>query len=214
MNATINAFPPLHAFNSSRSWFMAAIVLLHAGFFWALSNGLSRQLVKILSPPLVVVTPEATPRVPPKPKPIDDPKDIDHWKIVVPTPTTQIDVPGDNAIVAEVIEKKVDIEPVVESGKSGAGPLVTEPSLDMRRFSEPLYPPAARRSGHEGTVQLSLLVGPNGKVLEVKLDRSSGYTLLDESALREARRWRFVAGTQDGEAVAMWTKIPVTFRLQ
>ena len=126
MNATINAFPPLHAFNSSRSWFMAAIVLLHAGFFWALSNGLSHQLVKILSPPLVVVTPEATPRVPPKPKPIDDPKDIDHWKIVVPTPTTQIDVPGDNAIVAEVIEKKVDIEPVVESGKSGAGPLVTE----------------------------------------------------------------------------------------
>ena len=59
-----------------------------------------------------------------------------------------------------------------------------------------------------------MLVGPNGKVLEVKLDRSSGYTLLDDSALREARRWRFVAGTQDGQPVAMWTKIPVTFRLQ
>ena len=29
MSATVNAFPPLHAFNSSRSWFLALIVLLH-----------------------------------------------------------------------------------------------------------------------------------------------------------------------------------------
>ena len=28
---TVNAFPPLHAFNSSRGWFIALIVLLHAG---------------------------------------------------------------------------------------------------------------------------------------------------------------------------------------
>ena len=36
---TVNAFPPLHAFNSSRSWFLALIVLLHAGFFWVLTHG-------------------------------------------------------------------------------------------------------------------------------------------------------------------------------
>jgi hypothetical protein len=40
---TVNAFPPLHAFNSSRSWFLALIVLVHLGFFWALTHGLAAQ---------------------------------------------------------------------------------------------------------------------------------------------------------------------------
>jgi periplasmic protein TonB len=215
MSATINAFPPLHTFNSSRSWFMAAIVLLHAGFFWALNNGLGHQILTKLGPPLLVVTPTETPRVPPKPTPIDGPQKLDRWRIVVPIPTHPIDVPGDNAIVAEAMpDKPIEIPQATEGSGPGSGPVVIEPSLDMRRFSEPLYPPAARRSGQEGTVMLSMHIGPNGKVLEVQLAQSSGFTLLDESALREARRWRFNAGTENGRAVAMWTKIPVTFRLQ
>src|SRR5688572_20787042 len=39
--ATINSFPSFHSLNSPRGWALAIIVLVHLGFFWALSNGLS-----------------------------------------------------------------------------------------------------------------------------------------------------------------------------
>ena len=61
---------------------MAAIVLLHAGFFWVLSNGLSLQIVDIL-PPLKVVVPLPEPRPQPKVTKIDEPTVLDRWKIVV-----------------------------------------------------------------------------------------------------------------------------------
>jgi len=214
MSATINTFPPLHALNS-RSWFMAAIVLLHAGFFWVLSNGLSLQIVDIL-PPLKVVVPEPDPKPQPKVTKIKDPTELDRWKIVVPEPKTNLDVEREDVIFAErVAEKIVEATPIEAGSGQGVEPIVVEPSIDQRYgFSEPIYPASAIRAEQEGTVWLSVRVGANGRVLEIKLDRSSGHGVLDQSAMREARRWRFVAGTEDGRPTPMWTKIPVTFRLQ
>ena len=60
---------------------------------------------------------------------------------------------------------------------------------------------------------LSLQILADGRVGEVKLDRSSGFPKLDESAMREAKRWRFVPGTSDGTPQAMWKQVPITFRL-
>jgi TonB family protein len=37
---------------------------------------------------------------------------------------------------------------------------------------------------------------------------------LDESAMREARKWRMKPGLQDGVATAMWKRVPVTFQLK
>ena len=45
MSVTINTFPPLHSMNSSRSWVLAIIVLLHLVFFWAFSSGLGQRIV-------------------------------------------------------------------------------------------------------------------------------------------------------------------------
>jgi protein TonB len=67
---------------------------------------------------------------------------------------------------------------------------------------------------HEGTVWLSIQIMPNGRVGTVRIDQSSGYVKLDESALREARKWRMKAGTQDGVATAMWKRVPIKFRLK
>jgi protein TonB len=55
---------------------------------------------------------------------------------------------------------------------------------------------------------------PNGRVGDVRLEHSSGFAKLDESALREAKRWRMRPGTQDGVAAAMWTMVPITFQLK
>ena len=63
---TVNTFPPLHTFDSPRSWVLAFIILLHIGFFWALNNGFS--LSKIILPPphtKVVIVPDRP--APPRP---------------------------------------------------------------------------------------------------------------------------------------------------
>jgi protein TonB len=89
------------------------------------------------------------------------------------------------------------------------------PEIDPRRgWSEPVYPASVIRDGIEGTVIMSLQVLENGRVGEVRVEKSSGDRRLDESAVREARRWRFVPGTRDGVPVVFWKQVPVTFRLQ
>lgn len=56
----------------------------------------------------------------------------------------------------------------------------------LRRFVE--YPDQARRSGWEGKVVLSFRLGPDGEARDVSVVTSSGFPLLDRSALRALRR--------------------------
>jgi protein TonB len=97
----------------------------------------------------------------------------------------------------------------------GAGPLIVQPQADARfPFTEPEYPVPDIRAGHEGTVWLTIEILPNGRVGAVRIDKSSGFERLDASAVREARKWRMQPGTQDGIAIPMYKRVPVTFQLK
>ncbi|AJQ93788.1 energy transducer TonB [Gynuella sunshinyii] len=50
------------------------------------------------------------------------------------------------------------------------------------------YPDEARQRGQQGQVKLTITVKPNGKIKKIKIDKSSGYALLDREALAIARR--------------------------
>ncbi|MDD2567531.1 MAG: TonB family protein, partial [Thiovulaceae bacterium] len=50
------------------------------------------------------------------------------------------------------------------------------------------YPNMAKRMGQTGIVELILVIDTSGKLLEVILQKSSGYKLLDKSALQAATR--------------------------
>ena len=73
------------------------------------------------------------------------------------------------------------------------------------------YPPRAHRRGLEGRVLLLLRIGARGKVLRAELAKSSGHALLDEAALRQARRWLFEPARRAGRAVAHAVRVPVRF---
>jgi periplasmic protein TonB len=209
---TVNAFPPLHAFNSSRSWFLALIVLLHAGFFWVLTHGVTIGSVS-LPPPLILVNPTPTkPQPPPQPRVIDEP---DVSRVFVPVIDVPIFVPVEDSNAPR--QTTADPPPVREVIREapGAGPVIVQPQGDPRYpFTEPEYPTPDIRMGHEGTVWLTIEILPNGRVGAVHIDQTSGFARLDESAVREARRWRMKPGTQDGIAIPMYKRVPVTFRLK
>ena len=208
---TVNAFPPLHEFNSSRSWFLALIVLLHAGFFWVLTHGVTVGSVKI-EPKMVI---DFLPSQPQPPPPRTIPLNPDVSRVFVPPVETPnlptVETPNEPIQGTEQPQPPVTI--VVD--KPGSGPLIVDPQADPRYpFTEPEYPIADIRMGHEGTVWLSIEILPNGRVGKVQVDQSSGFVRLDESAVREARKWRMKPGMQDGVATSMWKRVPITFQLK
>ena len=82
------------------------------------------------------------------------------------------------------------------------------------RTSLPEYPPASRRAGEAGTVQLRCFVKEDGRCTEVAVVKSSGFDKLDEAAVKEVQRnWKFVPGKEDGKPVATWHTFAVTFQL-
>ncbi|MEW6296362.1 MAG: energy transducer TonB, partial [Thermodesulfobacteriota bacterium] len=94
----------------------------------------------------------------------------------------------------------------------GGGGTLARPDYGVN--PKPPYPLIARRMGAQGVVVLRVLVQANGTVGEVTVSQSSGFSVLDESALKTVReRWRFVPARLDGRPVASWVEVPIRFVL-
>lgn len=79
---------------------------------------------------------------------------------------------------------------------------------------KPSYPTSARRLGVQGTTLLRVHVLADGRVGEVGVEESAGHPDLDQAASEAVRRWRFEPARRGSEAVAMWVRLPVEFRLK
>ena len=76
-----------------------------------------------------------------------------------------------------------------------------------------MYPDLARRRGWEGRVLLRVVVDITGAPSEIAIGRTSGYRLLDESAMAAVQRWRFEPARLAGIPVVATIDVPVAFRL-
>ena len=61
---------------------------------------------------------------------------------------------------------------------------------------KPKYPKLALRGGYEGIVKLKIWIAKNGKVIDVKILKSSGYDILDTTGIKAALRSKFYPLTQ------------------
>jgi TonB family protein len=76
------------------------------------------------------------------------------------------------------------------------------------KFPSPPYPSFARSGGMQGTVRLSISVGPSGAVEGVSVIGSTGFSALDNHAASWVRRnWRWPGGASNRYT------LPLTFRL-
>ncbi len=83
-----------------------------------------------------------------------------------------------------------------------------------KQNTSPNYPLRARRMGYEGLVLLKVLVAENGRVADLEVLKSSGYSILDLAAISSVKTWLFEPGTEDGKKKKMWVKIPIRFQLE
>lgn len=77
----------------------------------------------------------------------------------------------------------------------------------------PVYPTIAREEGWQGTVILKVLVDAEGRSANVQILKSSGYKVLDHSALKAVRKWRFLPARTGSFSFSSWIKIPIRFVL-
>lgn len=84
------------------------------------------------------------------------------------------------------------------------------------RFSNPAppYPYAAIRAQQEGVVTLQAVIDNTGRPLSVEIIAGSGFPLLDESALRTVRRWKFDPAHIGFLPVQSTIVIPIRFVLE
>lgn len=84
---------------------------------------------------------------------------------------------------------------------------------DLARYFD--YPYAARLRGWEGTVLLAFNIEADGRLERIRVARSSGYAVLDDSALSALRKVERLAETTawlQGRELTM--RIPVIYRLR
>jgi periplasmic protein TonB len=83
-----------------------------------------------------------------------------------------------------------------------------------RENAPPPYPLSARIRGYEGVVLISAKILTEGRVGTLKIKSSSGYSILDQSALEAVKGWKFDPAKKMGKAVPAWVEIPVRYVLK
>jgi protein TonB len=76
------------------------------------------------------------------------------------------------------------------------------------------YPPASRRLEEEGTNSLKFLIGVDGRVLQVEIEKTSGFKRLDDAARTVLSKCQFQPGTVDGKPEQSWASMKFTWRLE
>lgn len=96
-----------------------------------------------------------------------------------------------------------------------ANSAIIEPIFDAKQLNNPspIYPEVAKARGIEGTVVLKVLVGSNGSALKIEINKSSGSSILDLSALETVKSWRFIPALQNSQNVDSYVLVPIVFKI-
>ena len=154
----------------------------------------------------------------PKAKPLKRQKAQAKKAVAKPKPA-----PLKPAPVAEASPTAVSApEPVAQGANNKAVAKAAEPepqttppvaSANKALNKAPLYPTLSRRLKEQGTVYLQVLVLKNGKVGQLKLKQSSGFSRLDQAALNAVRGWTYQPAVKLGQPIDYWFVQPVVFNL-
>ncbi|PXX47800.1 protein TonB [Undibacterium pigrum] len=87
------------------------------------------------------------------------------------------------------------------------------PSVDKQTCEKAVYPKSALMNEETGTVVLSILVGPDGAVVDSKVEKSSGSKALDKATQKIYSSCKFKPGAKDGKPQQAWTKLEYVWSL-
>ena len=201
------------------SWFWGSMILatlIHFGAF-VFTPEMTAEDFSFTSEELeaIVMPPEID--IPPPPQAISRPAtpviataDIDEDITIAPT-TFQDNPVDDLPPPPEEIQTDIAAAPTFT-------PFTVAPALqnmtDVQRALTREYPTVLRDSGIGGTVTVWFFIDENGRVLDTRVDQSSGYQQLDDAALKVADVMRFSPALNRENKVQVWVSLPITFQVR
>jgi periplasmic protein TonB len=166
---------------------------------------ITKPLSEIIEPVPVVFTPptepprQVTQEVEEQPEePTDQPIETPQVVSVVAAADAAdvaFAVPVQGAVAIAPTARFVPPPPPVTRAPSAPVAFNPVTARDGGSYPPPTYPGFALRNRQQGTVVVEILVDAQGKVTMARVQKSSGYPLLDEAAVDVVqKRWRFPGG--------------------
>jgi protein TonB len=201
--------------NTRRLTGLVVTVVLHIVLVYALIHGLARKIVEMVVPPLETkIIEEIKPPQPDKPPP-PPPKLQTPPPPFIPPPEVNIQMPMQQPPTISVAPSPTPPAPVaIVPVPAPVQEVRTAPVVQAASCDKPEYPPAARRANETGTVRLQMLIDENGKVVDSKIERSSGSRRLDEAARSGLELCRFRPATVNGKPTRAWARLEYVWTLE
>src|SRR3981081_2216089 len=192
---------------------LVAVGVFHVILIYALVHGLARKIVEVVRAPLETKIIEEIKRPPPEqpPPPPPPPKLTTPPPPFIPPPEVQIQVPVQ---LPPTITAVVPTPPAVPIPPPAAPVQRTGAVVDARGCEKPPYPAASLRANERGIVRLNFLIDVDGRVLQSKVERSSGYSRLDEPARAAVGALKARPSTVDVMVERAWARIDYDCKIE
>jgi len=184
---------------------------------------IEKTIEGVIVPAPLAPQPEKPKPKPVQPEPVKKPKPKALKQKAAAKKAVAKPAPVKAAPLAEASPKALSApEPVAQAANNKAVAKTSEPepqttppvaSANKALNKAPLYPTLSRRLKEQGTVYLQVLVLKNGKVGQLKLKQSSGFSRLDQAALNAVRGWTYQPAVKLGQPIDYWFVQPVVFNL-
>lgn len=224
---TVQAVQQFADFDKKRNKFapLMAIVVLHIAGFYAIQSGLLSRVVTAAMPTITTISIIAPP-APPKPPAPAVPKTVELSapvpRAVIP-PLPLIAVAPSEPTITPPQPTRAEAAPVASAAPTTpAAPAPTPPapatprtvsSVEYIKAPQLIYPNLSRRLGESGTVVLRILINEKGLPEQILIQKSTGYTNLDEAGRQAAQRALFKPMIENGKPVPVYVLVPLTFQL-
>jgi TonB family protein len=106
-----------------------------------------------------------------------------------------------------VVQKTVSLEKDTFEASEITKPVLLS-KVDIR------YPEEAIRQNMEGTVLLNLLVNTKGNISRIRIGKSSGFILLDSTAINYVKDFKFLPAEVNGKHTEVWTNLHVRYNFE
>ncbi|AMO99483.1 tonB family C-terminal domain protein [Collimonas arenae] len=206
---------------------VSVVILMHVLIVYALLTGLARKVVEVIQQPVMTsIIDEIKPPPPPPPPPPKytppPPKTAAPPPPYVPPPEVKVQPqPQENTIAAVTSVKPASNElptSVAQPAPAAAAQPAAGPAHTSARVAgnceKPEYPRTSLRNEEEGTVNVRLVIGVDGRVVDAIIEKSSGFKDLDRATLKAWSLCHFTPAKADGEPVQSSVRMEYVWKLE
>lgn len=203
---------------------IAVVAALHVAVAGVVINSMNSKVFTMpqVIEDITIFTPEAPKPPPPPPEP-PQPKQKPTTQPKIVAPKVEVEVQQPPPVEAQVQTTTeadpapADPGPVVEAPpappSTNTGEMFSAALANAGDCEKPDYPAKAARNGETGTVSLALLIGPDGRVSDSKIQKSSGSRELDRAAQNALSLCTFKPAMANGAPTSGWGRMAYVWTL-